>query len=504
MTTREPTVSFDDYENDNQNYIEVTDRLIVAYNSKMVLSFEPYDSRDKDVIIQKYLSNPDSNTLSAYLVRLRPIITLGGERHSTENISINPGGEMILNSRINAPSKGTLTDSIFQKNITSGCVYSFTPASTINKQNRLVNSQKELNEILEQVTAQRYEQIHTEDFQGNIFNAIINTYFARTDNLINRSPLIFKVYHTRMPSLGFCHNDVTRNNLFGILLSIKSAGLAVDVVTRNITLSYDGNKTDEDNFTYLTGFSDSFFEGQVFSDFFPELGNGVTTISAFYQAAANNYEFIIFTSDNVNMLSAYPEIDANLGEEIRDDVNSGLQVIIHSKLLAIDEWSGFGYIVFNPITLSAAYRISEGYNGSKFKKLLDRITCSLYPEESYEKEQCLLLMGIVSIVLALILSVSLLSKDISSWVKTAGIITEMIVLLSAVFKILDDKTMSQTQKATEVSVAVTAFVTTSYIIGGVKGAIVSAFASLIMVFGEYLNATAVQDESRKLPWNNGE
>ena len=204
------------------------------------------------------------------------------------------------------------------------------------------------------------------------------------------------------------------------------------------------------------------------------------------------------------MLSAYPEIDANLGEEIRDDVNSGLQVIIHSKLLAIDEWSGFGYIVFNPITLSAAYRISEGYNGSKFKKLLDRITCSLYPEESYEKEQCLLLMGIVSIVLALILSVSLLSKDISSWVKTAGIITEMIVLLSAVFKILDDKTMSQTQKATEVSVAVTAFVTTSYIIGGVKGAIVSAFASLIMVFGEYLNATAVQDESRKLPWNNGE
>jgi len=74
----------------------------------------------------------------------------------------------------------------------------------------------------------------------------------------------------------------------------------------------------------------------------------------------------IYRIDKNNVQSILPllTIGSDVKNEIINAVATGDIASIHENNISVGRWSGVGYILTDPITGSAAYKISGGYNGS--------------------------------------------------------------------------------------------------------------------------------------------
>lgn len=87
-------------------------------------------------------------------------------------------------------------------------------------------------------------------------------------------------------------------------------------------------------------------------------------MKALQKANAAGQKIYTITRGNLNTVLPQLHHNAETLAEIRQSVNAGKKVTTHTNAVSIPGgWSGFGYIVLDPVTGDGAYRINGGSNG---------------------------------------------------------------------------------------------------------------------------------------------
>jgi hypothetical protein len=121
------------------------------------------------------------------------------------------------------------------------------------------------------------------------------------------------------------------------------------------------------NFNKLTGNRYSAMEHLVPEQMFSTEENkaeGISAVKAIAIAAAEAQKIYTITNENLEAALTNISLSEDTEIEIRNSVYAGYVLTAHEKQINFNGWLGEGYIITDPVTGGAAYKISGGGNGS--------------------------------------------------------------------------------------------------------------------------------------------
>jgi hypothetical protein len=141
----------------------------------------------------------------------------------------------------------------------------------------------------------------------------------------------------------------------------------VDRVMQTV-FSKDGDMKKVKQFMLSSGLLSSTLEHAVPEQLFTTTNSspeGISAVKAIQMA--NDQGIPIYTIDqsNINMILPKLQINSDAIADIQNAVNSGKEVIVSRANVTLENWTGCGYIIIDPITGAGAYMISGGTNGMK-------------------------------------------------------------------------------------------------------------------------------------------
>lgn len=242
----------------------------------------------------------------------------------------------------------------------------------------------ELEDMVNNGTVSDLVTSHT--LMGNILQMGILGYFAINDSLENLTPLSTDVISYRLPSYGSFSTNFSVNYSFGIPRTVKFPGLLMDVNrSSSIISAKDNSDSKRLDYARIAGVRLSAYEHLIpellFSDESDPKG-GISAVKALSIAAQQGQRIYVLTQANAEQLNNI-NIDFNTKSEIRNALNAGNEVTVSENQITLDGWVGVGYIIFDPVTGSGAYKISGGANGSfweKYQAHIDTYLIELSPE----------------------------------------------------------------------------------------------------------------------------
>ncbi len=211
-----------------------------------------------------------------------------------------------------------------------------------------------------------------EELVGELLYGVIMSYFQGTHGVARLSAQLANMVHYSLPSLGFFQTELETNFWFGIPQSVRISGFNIDVdFFRSTGVAKNGNSGNWITYLKRFGYFLSGNEHRVLDQLFrPILGNSFEAVSAVKAlAAANAAGQRVFTIDQVNRDTVLPQlaIDAGIKAEISNAVSAGKIATVSQTDITMGVWRGVGYIIFDPLTGSGAYKISGGSNGASVK-----------------------------------------------------------------------------------------------------------------------------------------
>jgi len=203
---------------------------------------------------------------------------------------------------------------------------------------------------------------------GGVLQSVILGYFALNDIQDELAAKQTNAVQYRAPSYGVFQTDLTPLYWFGIPRDVQLNGLIMDVdwyFNQTVTKNYDQNAWV--SFNRLIGSKSSSME-----HFVPEYllsteekeASAISTIKALTVAIAEGQRIYTIKESNLDSALDGLTLDDPTKLEIRQAVQSGFDVIASQHQIQYENWSGAGYIISDPNTGSAAYRITGGYNGA--------------------------------------------------------------------------------------------------------------------------------------------
>jgi hypothetical protein len=110
--------------------------------------------------------------------------------------------------------------------------------------------------------------------------------------------------------------------------------------------------------------------GQIQNPTLQACAEGISAVKAI--AIAQQQSQKIYTINKENRDTALPKltIGGAVGDEIRNAINAGKEVIFHENAISAHGWSGYGYIILDPETGVGAYLINGGGNGGDLLGIL--------------------------------------------------------------------------------------------------------------------------------------
>jgi hypothetical protein len=96
-----------------------------------------------------------------------------------------------------------------------------------------------------------------------------------------------------------------------------------------------------------------------------KIAHGFSTSKAFSQAMQDGQRIYEITPSNKNIALSNIILDANSMSEINNALATGKHVMAHTSTLSYYGYRGAGYVIFDPVTGSGAYKISGGKNGGE-------------------------------------------------------------------------------------------------------------------------------------------
>ncbi|MDH4164551.1 MAG: hypothetical protein OEW15_17955 [Nitrospirota bacterium] len=215
--------------------------------------------------------------------------------------------------------------------------------------------------------AQNYEGIFKDDLIGDILYTTIATYFGILDIKDDITARSQNIIRYRAVSLGYYSLQMKVQEMLGVPLSIKPAGMMMDAkkVTQAV-FSGDGDMAKVINYMRISGAMSSAMEHSVPELIYSSSGStvqGISTIKALRIANTMGIPIYTIGRNNIDTILPQLQITNEAKIDILNAVNAGKQVTVSKSNINFNGWTGCGYIIIDPESGGGAYMISGSVNG---------------------------------------------------------------------------------------------------------------------------------------------
>lgn len=307
-------------------------------NKKIALRAEPETVEDQNLID----SFGGLDNTPAYLVRLRPVLTLDGERIIVARDGLPMGGDFSLDIDIVTPNGSErITSTQINGNLAVIGVASqkaTTPAA--------ISEEYDAETILHK---EAVGYIHRWNQGEEDLAALLGQRIIR--------PTV---------TIAIAGNQLDVTTLLDTPHGLEWQGVYLDAAYRRIALSGNSQK----QLLQLSGLEGSVLEHRLFED---DLNvESVSTAKLLQQAKADNVPILSIDITNVDTLLPTLPFDQTVRDDIANAVNRNLIVTIPQSEITYRDWSGIGYLKEHPESGEAGWMLSGGIAGGMTVWLPDK------------------------------------------------------------------------------------------------------------------------------------
>jgi RHS repeat-associated protein len=325
--------------------------LSEVVGKKVTFSYPPADAASKTLIDD----NGGIENVNPLAVNLTPTIKIEGTPVATGTV-VHAGYYHTLRTTFDVPGQGS---DLVEYSVVSGAYYS------VGLDPQFVSKKFLTGRIADYISTVGDTPENTDnmdDITGEALYLAAMKYF----NDVNTGDTVFaqslKDVFLKQTSGAITGKNLVVYTLFGTPSDLEPGGYFVDA-KRNIytPVSVTGDASQELDFMILGGYNSSFFEHDLFEDFFNL--EAISTVKLLSLAADQGMPVYDIDSGNIATILPLLTIDSGTKSAIQSAVSAGHVVKVHQDTLSVKNWNGAGYIDRDPTTNAAGYIISGGWAG---------------------------------------------------------------------------------------------------------------------------------------------
>lgn len=184
------------------------------------------------------------------------------------------------------------------------------------------------------------------------------TYYRDFDRGRDDASGILQTAFIRDLGAGFATHRVAATSVFGAPTLLRNAEYFLDVPKLSFLFyNIEGGQSRAAQVATLIGYNSSALEHFVWQQSF-----NVESISA-----VKALQRAVQTGQTLQTITTPAQVPAGLGQDVKDAIldalNRGLFAKSPQSSVTLNQWSGAGYVLYNPTTGSAGYLLSGGLNG---------------------------------------------------------------------------------------------------------------------------------------------
>jgi hypothetical protein len=329
---------------------------------RVTLSYVPATTADQQIVdaYGSIYSTPP------YLIRVKPQLKIEGVIKS-EGESVGMGTSQNFSMQFINPSFGI--DRV-ENEISVGGYYSIglIPDSLTRSYASVLQGRAQDLENIVQAGA----DLDSDSVLGEKLYLTAMTYFWETD--IQSSILASQkgIAYLKQPGEAIFSLSLTVRNLFGIPSNLSVSGFNIDVDRAIYNAeSKVGNSAAGMNFLNVVGIAGSNMENGIIEQVYKI--NSISAVKAIQLANASGQNIYRITPANRESILPSLEIGSDVISDITNALNAGKEVLIHEHDLQIGQWSGAGYIIYDPNSGDGAFMISGGFSGGDSIEQQERV-----------------------------------------------------------------------------------------------------------------------------------
>jgi hypothetical protein len=347
---------------------------------KITLAFVPATQADADTIAS-YLPKPHADgsaiqpselprSLPGYLIQVKPELRVDGKAVATTNGAVIMGKELYATQGVTDPIRGSDDGDFYP---VAGEVHATAISGQGVAKDQLDNLKTKLTATQTKLQANSLTDLTGEDLSGDLLYSTILSYFAALESAGRIAAKSAKAVEYAAPSYGRFQTSMNTLYWFGLPKAVTFPGLTMDVQAfRNLATVKSGDNKQNAAYTQLRGMQSSAFEHLVTEAFWADTNTttkeeAISAVKALGIAGQQGQK--IYTIDRTNIGAILPTLQISLGvkDDITNAVNAGRTATVSEKNISQSGFTGVGYILTDPDTGSAAYKISGGSNGGTIK-----------------------------------------------------------------------------------------------------------------------------------------
>jgi len=311
-------------------------------NQRVAITYEPETVEDQQIID----SYGGLDNTPAYLISLRPVLTVNGERKIIAQNGLPMGSAYELTIQLISPNA---TESITNTHIAGNLsVIGIVAQKAVDSSQNTVDGDKDAEQLL-------YEEA--------------NNYINRWNSAEEELASLFHLVITRpIPTVITIGGVLDVTYLLDTPHDIEWKGdyldadiRAIEVTPSASPLTQEGETDRKKLFMQLSALQGSVLEYRIFEDDWQVPSVSTANLFQTVNSRQDTVDRVeILTIDKTNIASILPTLtfDDNILEDIQNSVNQNLIVKIPQTEIQYEDWTGIGYIKENTETKEAGYILS--------------------------------------------------------------------------------------------------------------------------------------------------
>lgn len=383
------TLATESYGYANSPFITIEEPTAKLAGKTLALSFKPATQADANIIAARFPAPEEDGsidpkklpkTLPGYLINMIAEFTINGEIVQS-GAAGTMGGELNEVIGLWSPKEGWGTSvnhpSTGEYRAIGLDLQGFNEAQL----NRLLSKKEEI------ASEQRqFSSVSKHDTIGNTLFSGILSYLYLNDVFDRELANAMDILSYKLPSYGVFSTGISAQYWYGIPRSIEFSGWSIDVDSyKRQTLDKSGNRQSTTAYNQAIGVRLSTMEHLIPEQLFSTETTrpvGFSAIKALSMAANTNQKIYTIDKNNLSLVISKINLNIDIKNEIINSVNAGKIVTTHESNILHQGYVLAGYIITDPLSGAAAYKISSGKSGGflDFSKAVLSDPSLLFPE----------------------------------------------------------------------------------------------------------------------------
>jgi len=233
----------------------------------------------------------------------------------------------------------------------------------------VASRQTDAQNTLNKFQNQQYASLDRENVTGALLRSTLLNYFSQVIAFRHNSMRASSLIEYPLPSYGSVSTGSDVASLFGVPAKVSPKGVVVDMDhVASINVHGQANAAQRLYANRIVGSIVSHAESGLLEQQFGPSGQANAAVSAVkLLTVANSQGQRIYTINSANAPAVLPilELPSVVLQDVAGSVNAGLEVTVSAGLVNYGGQNTAGYIVLDPVTGSASYKIASGEDGGK-------------------------------------------------------------------------------------------------------------------------------------------